>query len=318
MRSKIVVMKSNTSGVGLIGLGSLLDVYDNTKAGDMVTVYPGTYDIGDNTIILKDGVRWMFIGKPTITSNSPNGTFTDNGLVINVEAEGDAEVINTSGQIFKIEGKSLVMPNIMYPPRNTAKNSLKFFPFTPETLAPSERKVLTVNMGSELKHKDNIVFQVLGLDRLASDYPNDALEEWVTLSDTYPHVSPGAWGKATFACTRFPQINRSEREPALMATYDYTKAMRRHLRHRAGDRYETDKNGQDMPTGYTYEDIGIGLLVGAYWNSGFGGVYNVPSAQMCESVWLTKSGDDIILNIAVYNSLTEDKEFNSKGIIVHD
>lgn len=98
MRSKIVVMKSTSSGVGLIGLDSLLDVYANTVAGDLVTVYPGTYNIGDNSIQLKDGVNWNFIGRPTIISDSVNGTFKGGEGVEEVEVhwEGKPIIRNTT------------------------------------------------------------------------------------------------------------------------------------------------------------------------------------------------------------------------------
>ena len=85
MRSKIVIMKPTASGVGLIGVDSLLDVYDNTVAGDLVTVYPGTYDMGTDNLKLKPGVTLQRVGNPTITSDNATGT------IVAVDSNGDIE-----------------------------------------------------------------------------------------------------------------------------------------------------------------------------------------------------------------------------------
>lgn len=80
----------------VIGVDSLLDVQDMVESGDMIKVYPGTYDIGDNSIQLKDGVNWEFRGTPTISSDSVLGTFSDNGVVVAVYFDGKVSIINTS------------------------------------------------------------------------------------------------------------------------------------------------------------------------------------------------------------------------------
>lgn len=97
MRSKIVIQKPTATSIGLIGLDSLLDVYDNTQAGDLVIVYPGTYDIGNNSIQLKDGVNWKFMPGVTITSSSANGTFYDNNVAVNMKFEGKPKIQNSNG-----------------------------------------------------------------------------------------------------------------------------------------------------------------------------------------------------------------------------
>jgi hypothetical protein len=101
MRSKIVIVKTTPTGASLIGVDSLTQVYDNTQSGDLVTVYPGTYDIGNNSIVLKDGVNWSFMGKPTIISSSTNGTFDASSATevnpIRVHFEGKVNILNTNG-----------------------------------------------------------------------------------------------------------------------------------------------------------------------------------------------------------------------------
>lgn len=98
MRSRIVIQKFTSGGVGLIGVDSLLDVYDATQEGDLVIVYGNKlhpFLLGDNTIQLKDGVNWKFLGIPTISGDSPNGTFSDYDNAVNVHFEGKVDVVNT-------------------------------------------------------------------------------------------------------------------------------------------------------------------------------------------------------------------------------
>ncbi len=109
MRSKIVIQKPTATSIGLIGLDSLLDVYDNTQAGDLVIVYPGTYDIGNNSIQLKDGVNWKFMPGVTISSDSTDGTFKDNGVAVNIKIDGIPYIINTNnGGMINLSGASII------------------------------------------------------------------------------------------------------------------------------------------------------------------------------------------------------------------
>lgn len=97
MRSKIIIQQPTPTSMGIKGLDSLLDVYDNTKAGDVVIVYPGTYDIGNNSIQLKDGVHWHFFPGVTITSDSTGGTFKDNNVQCNLRFDGFPTITNSNG-----------------------------------------------------------------------------------------------------------------------------------------------------------------------------------------------------------------------------
>ncbi len=100
--SPIIIQRMRSdSKINTDGYTSLTEIYKNTIAGDLVIVYPGTYDIGNNSIQLKDGVNWQFIGKPTISSDSVNGTFdatsaTEENPII-CTFNGKVKILNTNG-----------------------------------------------------------------------------------------------------------------------------------------------------------------------------------------------------------------------------
>jgi len=73
------------------GLYDLLDVYDNTDSGDFVIV-KGNHDIGENSIQLKDGVNWEFIGNPNIMCECDYGLFNDGGQVIDIHFNGNVSL----------------------------------------------------------------------------------------------------------------------------------------------------------------------------------------------------------------------------------
>lgn len=79
-----------------LSVASLTDVYDNTISGDLVVVHGSTYDIGNGSIQLKDGVNWEFKGQPIITSSSSLGTFYDNGKVITTNWFGKPIIQNSN------------------------------------------------------------------------------------------------------------------------------------------------------------------------------------------------------------------------------
>lgn len=85
-----------------IGVDSLMDVEDQAQSGDLVIVFPGTYDIGDNSIQLKDGVNWKFEPGVTVSSDSVNGTVTDNNVEVNCHFRGQPKLINTSSNKYRL------------------------------------------------------------------------------------------------------------------------------------------------------------------------------------------------------------------------
>jgi hypothetical protein len=102
----------NANATPLIGLYNTIDVCKtdgtietftdltlinaNTVAGDLVVVNNGSYDIGDNSIQLKDGVNWLFRGNPTISSDAVAGTFYDNNVIVYCRFSGDVNITNSN------------------------------------------------------------------------------------------------------------------------------------------------------------------------------------------------------------------------------
>lgn len=128
--SKSIPKPSNiiTVGPSSCDYTSPFDAAAAANSGDLIVVYPGTYDVGNNSILLKDGVNWQFMPGVTITSSSANGTFYDNNVAVNVKFEGEPIIDNTStGQLIEagfgsivsnfsvfIDGAIALEPNVMY------------------------------------------------------------------------------------------------------------------------------------------------------------------------------------------------------------
>ena len=89
----------------------------------------------------------------------------------------------------------------------------------------------------------------------------------------------------------------------LFVAEDYSKARRYTSNPIApeggGEKYDA---ASAMPDGLTYEDIGIGVLVGwgEYAATDYG-VLGLDKKVQLESCWLTQSGDDTLLHMAVKN-----------------
>ena len=95
LTSLITVERPSTSGVLLFNVSSLSAVYENTLAGDTVTV-KGNHDLGDNSVQFKSGVNWDWRRRPTISSDSVLGTFSDNNIPVDVNFVGDVEITNSN------------------------------------------------------------------------------------------------------------------------------------------------------------------------------------------------------------------------------
>ena len=102
MNSKIIIQRPVTNGITLQGFNDLTDVYDNTQSGDTVVVYGGTYALVADGLQLRDGVRWKFIGNPTISSDAVAGTFYDNNVAVTVHFSGDVVITNSNGLASRI------------------------------------------------------------------------------------------------------------------------------------------------------------------------------------------------------------------------
>lgn len=92
-----------------IYVDSLTEVYDASVSGDLVEVGPGTYDIGDNHIQLKDGVNWQFAAGVTITGTNTTAVFNDDGQDIHLQWAGNPTIRNTNGDDIVLTGNSTVV-----------------------------------------------------------------------------------------------------------------------------------------------------------------------------------------------------------------
>lgn len=143
MRSKIVIQKPTDTSVGLIGVDSLLELYDNTKSGDLVVVYPGTYDLGANGIKLKDGVNFLFMPGVVINSTNPSGTFYDDGVEVHCTIQGSPKIINGAGAAINLTNQSSSCP---LNNKNLTVQNL------PDPLLFNEGDIVTVEGGATYKH----------------------------------------------------------------------------------------------------------------------------------------------------------------------
>jgi|GEM_PF-5700051 len=99
-----------TVGPDKCAFTSPLDAANAAQSGDLIFVFPGTYDLGNNSILLKDNVNWQFLSNVFITSSSSNGTFYDNNEVITLNFEGNPRINNTGGgKFFNINSQSNIL-----------------------------------------------------------------------------------------------------------------------------------------------------------------------------------------------------------------
>ncbi|WKZ71116.1 MAG: hypothetical protein QY331_07610 [Melioribacteraceae bacterium] len=105
-------LPSNVITVGLdkCDYTSPKDAADNSNSGDLIFVFPGTYDVGNNSILLKDNVNWQFMPGVTISSSSSDSTFTDGGQTVEMKFDGSPNIVNTnpSGSLFNCSNQSYV------------------------------------------------------------------------------------------------------------------------------------------------------------------------------------------------------------------
>ncbi len=90
----VIIIKPNGTQ---LRVDSLTDVYANTVDGDLIEVR-GNHDIGDNSIQLKDGVNWKFIGNPKIETTADYVFDVSNTSMVNqiyVEFFGDVNLISS-------------------------------------------------------------------------------------------------------------------------------------------------------------------------------------------------------------------------------
>jgi len=94
--SKIVLMKPSTSGMNVLGYNDLLEAMAAAVSGDLISVQcPGVYDLGAESLTLKDGVNIECVPDVTITS-SASATLRDNNVACVMSLRGFPTIINTN------------------------------------------------------------------------------------------------------------------------------------------------------------------------------------------------------------------------------
>ncbi len=85
-----------TVGPQKCDFSSPIDALAAASPGDLILFYPGTYDVGDQCIILKDNVNLFCFPDVVFTSSNSDGTFGDNNLEVNCSIQGFPLILNTS------------------------------------------------------------------------------------------------------------------------------------------------------------------------------------------------------------------------------
>ncbi len=75
---------------------SPIDALEAASSGDLILVYPGTYDLDDQCIFLKDNVNLFCFPNVVFTSSNSDGTFGDNNIAVTCSIQGFPLILNTS------------------------------------------------------------------------------------------------------------------------------------------------------------------------------------------------------------------------------
>ena len=100
----------------------------------------------------------------------------------------------------------------------------------------------------------------------------------------------------------------------LIVYEDYTKTMRNIEADNSQEKYGA---GVAFPRGWSYAAIGIGHLIGYYGISG-NGALGIGGKVICESMWLTQSGNDTILHSAFVNNNNTGSSATSFKVAIYD
>src|SRR5690606_36156944 len=91
---KVILLKTDGN---VLGYDTIQAAVNAGASGDCVIVYPGTYDQGSSSLIIKDGVDIECIGKVTISSSNSTGTIVDNNVAAVMSLRGFPTITNTNG-----------------------------------------------------------------------------------------------------------------------------------------------------------------------------------------------------------------------------
>lgn len=85
-----------TLGPNKCNFSSPIDALEAASSGDLIVVFPGNYDVGDQCIFLKDNVNLFCLPNVAFTSSNADGTFGDNNVEVNCSIQGFPLILNTS------------------------------------------------------------------------------------------------------------------------------------------------------------------------------------------------------------------------------
>ena len=86
----------------IFSFSTLLLAVAEAVAGDTIVLNAGSYDVGNNSVVLATDVYFETHGYPTISSDAITGTLTDSGSIISTRIDGELNVINTNGASYKV------------------------------------------------------------------------------------------------------------------------------------------------------------------------------------------------------------------------
>lgn len=155
-------------------------------------------------------------------------------------------------------------------------------------ISASAREVVTLN----LEVLSNRTHALIGF--YTSDVPDDQIRAGLN-----PNAPLNPYSSYTLSVINVQDkynFAESSLKSLLYVSEDYNDAMK--FYNANPEKYGANSS---MPFGFTYESIGVGVLVGWYSLSSTN-FWSLDKKLQIESAWLTQSGSNTILNIAFYNT----------------
>jgi hypothetical protein len=216
--------------------------------------------------------------------DNPDSRFSGRAVVLSDGGTGGS----SGGSSINAEGSLPLSYSTVFP------YDTKVVSATIPSIATNTRYVLTANVGTLVNSKQAIIGFFTSttpdssIQNLTTDNSNIALEGQLPIG---PHLNSISNNYAAH-----PVLLTSNVSSRLMfICEDYTKATR------LGAKASKENYGSpasNLPYGFTYSGLNVGVLFGWYANKG---VIGINRHVEMESGWLTQSGSDTIVNIAFYN-----------------
>ncbi len=230
MKANILIHRQVNNGCISIPCSSILEANTFSKERDCLIVYPGIYNIGDNSIILKSNITWKFIGSPEIISTSTAGTFSDDTYEAHVIFEGKPIIKNSNGIgcCFNLQNANSTVKGFWW-------NLTMDLHFYPAPYANPEKVELWVQRNdmdltfTSMEHISTGQFKIIFNDVIPNRYDVDRkfdakirsqnkklfsagisgesnfLYFHIKNKETEEYVDPGMGEKITLDCSVFPQ-----------------------------------------------------------------------------------------------------------------